>query len=138
MRAAPPDHRLLLGPAAARAWDRRRAALPEPSAGTVVSVASLCAAPDLDAALARLREQLGPGGHLAFLEHVGRAGRLGRVERRWGEAVAKLPWACHLGRDVPAALRRAGFFVTDLERFTMPTPVPLLRSWVSGNAVVPA
>ena len=129
------DHRLLLGPAAARAWDRRIAALPEGDESTVVLVGELCHAEDLDAAVAGIRDGLPDHGRVVFVEHVGRPGIIGRMQAAWGNAVARFPWGCHVGRDVPAALRRAGFLITDLERFTMPTPNPVLRSWVSGTAV---
>jgi hypothetical protein len=129
------QHRLLLGPGAARAWDRRIASLPEPDGATVVLVGALCHEDDVDAALVRMRHDLPDGGRVVFVEHVGRPGLRGRLERTYGDAVARFPWGCHVGRDIPAALRRAGFLITDLERFTMPTPNPLLRSWVSGIAI---
>jgi hypothetical protein len=127
-------HRLLLGPAAAAGWDRRLAELPTADEATVVLVGDLCRVDDLDAELARLREGLAAGGRVLFVEHVGRPGPLGRLQTAWGDATAGFPWGCHTGRDVPAAFRRAGFRVSDLERFTMPTLVPALRSWVSGVA----
>lgn len=131
-------HRLLLGPAAAGGWDRRLAGLPASGDSTVVLVGALCHVDDLDAELARLRHELPPRGRVVFVEHVGRPGALGRLQAAWGDAAARFPWACHTGRDIPAAFRRAGFFICDLERFTMPTPVPVLRSWVSGVAIGPA
>lgn len=129
------QHRLLLGPAATSAWDRRLAALPAPDDATVVVVGGLCHEPDLDAALARIHAELPAGGRLVFVEHVGRPGSLGRLERAWGGVARRFPWSCQVGRDIPAAVRRAGFLITDLERFTMPTPVLVLRSWVRGTAV---
>ena len=128
-------HRLLLGLVAAGAWDRRLAALPEADGDLVVSVGRLCHEPDLAAALERVHRDLPAGGRLVFVEHIGRPGVLGRVQTAYGDAVARFPWGCRVGRDIPAAVRRAGFLVTDLERFNMPTPNPLLRSWVSGIAV---
>ncbi|MCU1487453.1 MAG: SAM-dependent methyltransferase [Actinomycetia bacterium] len=125
-------HRLVLGPTAASAWDRRLAALP---AGDITSIGALCGEADLDAALARVHDGLPVGGRFVFVEHIGRPGALGRLQRAWGATTAHLPWGCRVGRDIPAAVRRAGFHLTDLERFTMPTPVPVLRSWVSGVAV---
>lgn len=129
------QHRLLLGPAAASGWKRRLAGLPAPDDTTLVLIGELCHEPDLDAALLRLHEHLPPGGRLVFVEHVGRPGALGRMERAWGGVARWFPWSCHVGRDIPAAVRRAGFLITDLERFTMPTPVLVLRSWVRGTAV---
>jgi hypothetical protein len=128
-------HRLLLGPAAASAWDRRMADLP-PADRT--SIGALCGQADLDAALARIHDDLPPGGRFVFVEHIGHPGLLGGLQRAWSTSTARLPWGCRSGRDVPAAVRRAGFHLTDLERFTMPTPVPVLRSWVSGIAVKPS
>ena len=128
-------HRLALGPTANRAWDRKLGVLPE---GDRVFVGELCQVDDLVGELRSLRSTLPPGGKVVFVEHIGRPGLWGRVEHAWGDVVAKLPWGCHVGRDVVAAFRDAGFDVTDLERFTMPTPVPVLRRWVSGVAMVPA
>lgn len=116
---------------------RRLAALPGADGATVVTAGELCGEEDLDGALARILDALPPGGRFVFVEHVGRPGVLGRLQEAWGEVAAKLPGGCHVGRDVPAAVRRAGFEITDLERFTMPTPVPVLRSWVSGTARKP-
>jgi hypothetical protein len=138
IRGVPPtvdQHRLLLGPAAARAWDRRIGSLPGPDDATAVIVGELCHEDDLDRAVARLHDRLPGNGRLVFVEHVGRPGMVGRFQRAYGDAVARFPWGCHVGRDIPAALRRGGFLITDLERFTMPTPNPVLRSWVSGTAI---
>lgn len=115
----------------------RFAALPEPDEATVVRAGELCGEDDLEGALARILDGLPPGGRLVFVEHVGRPGPLGRLQAAWGDVAARLPHGCHVGRDVPAAVRRAGFEITDLERFTMPTPVLVLRSWVSGTARKP-
>jgi hypothetical protein len=128
-------HRLLLGPVATAAWDQRLAALPPAGDGVALSVGRLCHEADLAGALDRIHRDLPVGGRLVFVEHVGRPGIVGRLQATYGDAVARFPWGCHVGRDIPAAVRRAGFLVTDLERFTMPTPNPLLRSWVSGTAV---
>lgn len=128
-------HRLAMGPAGTRAWDRKLAVLPP---GDRVFVGELCRVDDLDAELASLRGGLPEGGRVVFVEHIGRTGVLGRVQHAWGEVAARFPWGCHVGRDVVAAFRRAGFHVIDLERFTMPTPVPVLRSWVSGVALAPS
>ena len=128
-------HQELVGPAAARALDRHLGALPDPDEHTRVVAGELCEADDLDAAIARLRVGAQPGDRVVFLEHVGRPGAFGRLEQAWGDAVARFPWGCHVGRDVVAAFRRGGFTVSDLERFTVPTLVPTLRSWVRGVAV---
>ena len=126
------DHRRWLGPIAAVELDRRLRSLPAPDDLTVVVAQELCGEDDLDAATRRLRDRVPAGGRLVFLEHVG--GTFGTVRRLAGRAFAHTPGGCHAGRDVPAALRRAGFRITDIERFTMPTTVPILRPWVQGVA----
>jgi hypothetical protein len=129
------NHRSVLGPAAARLLDLRLAALPDPDEHTRVLVGELCETHDLGLALGRLRSSMAPGDRVVFLEHVGRPGRLGRLEQAWGDTVARFPWGCHVGRDVVDGFRRAGFHLTDIDRFTLPTVIPVLRSWVRGVAV---
>lgn len=100
-----------------------------------MSVCTLCRADDLDGAVADLAGSVPVGERLTFLEHIGRVGVLGRLHDLADPLWSRLTGGCHVDRDVPAALRRGGFLVTDLERFTMPTPVALLRPWVQGIAL---
>jgi SAM-dependent methyltransferase len=147
----PVTHRRVLGPIAARRLDARVDHLPgdapwrpadalggEPDASieTVVAVGAFCASADLDLTVTTVRRVLAPGGRLVFLEHVGRVGVLGMLHRASDAAWASLPQGCHVDHDLPAALRRGGFLVSDLERCTMPSVVPLLRPWVQGVALV--
>jgi SAM-dependent methyltransferase len=146
----PATHRRVLGPVAARRVDARIAHLPggsvwrtidvldsEPDAtfGTLVALGAFCGADDLDAAIATARRVLGPGGRLLFLEHGRRPGAAGLALRGIDPVWSRLPLGCHVRNDLPAALRRGGFVVSDLERCTMPSVVPLLRPWVQGVAV---
>lgn len=106
------------------------------TADQLVTVGALCTASDLDVEARALRGALAPGGRLLFLEHVGRTGVFGLLHRGSDRVYAVAPMGCHVDRDVPAALRRAGLLITDLERCTMPSAIPLLRPWVQGTAVV--
>lgn len=145
----PTTHRRVLGPLAARRLDARIAHLPgdvpwrpldalggEPddSLDAVVAVGALCATADIDVAVATVRRVLVPGGQLHFVEHVGRVGALGAMQRAAGRVWSGVPQGCHVEHDVPAALRRGGFVVDDLDRFSLPSVVPLLRPWVQGVA----
>ncbi len=77
---------------------------------TVVSTYTLCTIPDPVTALREVRRVLAPGGRLLFSEH-GRAPDesvrkwQSRLQPVWG----KFSGGCHLGRDIPAILKEAGF-----------------------------
>jgi hypothetical protein len=100
---------------------------------TVVSAADLIWSPDLFAALTGIARCLAPEGEIRFVEPVQRPGALGVV---LGTVWAAQPVVAgmHLQRDLPATLRAAGFTVTDIERFVMPTPVWPLRHLAMGAA----
>jgi hypothetical protein len=145
----PAGHRRLLGPPAGRRIDavvdrldvdgpwRPLAALAgEPSASleVVATAAALCATDDLAASVALLRRVLVPGGRLLFLEHEGRPGLFGALQRASEPLYSSMPGGCHVRHDVHRALRDGGFEVDELDRLTVPSAVPLLRHWVRGVA----
>ncbi|MGY6499817.1 MAG: hypothetical protein ACXIVQ_02815 [Acidimicrobiales bacterium] len=90
----------------------------------VVTAGWLAATTDLDAAVVALAARLGPDGWLHVVEPTAVPGREPRTPLHG--------W--RLDRDLPASLRRHGFVVTDLERFSMPDTTPTLRPWVQGRA----
>jgi hypothetical protein len=145
----PAAHRRMLGPYAARRLDalvaraggdgkwRSLDDLATESDGafsSLTTAGALCSTDDLGAAVAQLRRVLEPGGHLAFVEHVGHPGALGAVQRLSEPVYAAVPGGCHVRRDVPAALREGGFTIDALDRVVIPGLVPLLRHWVRGVA----
>ena len=142
------DHARLLGARAARRLASRTGSLPE---GTVMaaaglaslapgavdeitSVGALCGVDDVDEVLGAAHAALAPGGRLRFVEHEGRVGPAGRLQALVDPLWSRLSSGCHVDRDVSGALRRAGFSIHSLDRFTLPTPAVVLRRWVSGVA----
>jgi SAM-dependent methyltransferase len=99
----------------------------------VVSVGALVTFPDLPLALRGIARVLAPAGWFLFVEPVSRPGWTGVMAASAG-AMLRPVRGQHLGRDLPAALRRAGLPATDLERFTMPTVLWPLRPFVQGRA----
>lgn len=149
----PASHRRVVGPLAARrldaltddlagdgAWRSLDALAGEPdhSCDQLLLVGALCDVDDVDAGVSTLRRVLAPGAQLRFLEHTGRPGALGALQRLADPVFAAVPLGCHVRHDVAAAIRRGGFLVDELERFTLPSAVPLLRHWVQGVARSPA
>jgi len=150
----PAAHRRSLGPVGARRIDARVAQLggeaaqgawrgvdtwgadADGSSEVLVSVGAYCAARDPEAAIAATRRALAPGGRVHFLEHVGRPGAMGIVQRMSDPLWSSLPAGCHVHHDLVAALRRGGFVVLDLERCTVPSVLPIIRHWVQGTAMV--
>lgn len=90
---------------------------------TVVVTYSLCSIPRPERALAEIRRLLRPGGHLVLSEH-GLAPDSVPVffQRRIDPVWSRLGGGCHLDRDVPDLLRRAGFSADALEAMYLPGP----------------
>ncbi|MBA3653036.1 MAG: methyltransferase domain-containing protein [Actinobacteria bacterium] len=101
---------------------------------TVVCTLVLCTVDDLRTTLAGLRARLAADGRLLFIEHV-RGGALRSV----GQRVARPLWqqafsGCRPDRDTVAAVRAAGFLITDLDRFTVRLAAPVVSPAVQGVA----
>ncbi len=82
---------------------------------SVVVTYSLCSVSDPGAVLGEARRVLRPEGVLHFIEH-GLAPDAGpsRWQRRITPLWRRVSGNCHLDRDVPSALERAGFVIDDL------------------------
>jgi SAM-dependent methyltransferase len=109
---------------------------PDASFDTVVMTYTLCSIPDPAAALAEVRRLLKPSGRLLFCEHGSAPDA--RV-RRWQSRID--PWwqriagGCHLGRDIPALLSRAGLTPYDLQLGYIKGPRPFTYNyWGSATA----
>lgn len=117
------------------------AALPADDVSYDAAVVSfvLCSVPDQRAALADIRRVLRPGGRLYFLEHVrADSATLVRAQRMLDATVwPHLFGGCHLGRDTAAAIERAGFTISKLDKFLFPAARSPVSFHIAGQATAP-
>ena len=95
--------------------------LDDDSADTVLLTFTLCTIPDYRVALAQMRRVLKPGGRLLFSEH-GAAPDSG--VRKWQDRVnpiwKKVAGGCNINRQVPEAIKEAGFAIQELDTMYLP------------------
>ena len=95
--------------------------LPDAAFDTVLVTYTLCSIPDVGAALAHMRRVLAPGGQLLFCEHGYAPDADVRRRQRWIEPMWKhLAGGCHLTRDPPVLLERAGFRIVAMDSYYVP------------------
>ena len=92
--------------------------LPTESFDAALSTWTMCTIPNLDEALKEIRRVLRPGGTLHFVEH-GQApnAKTAAWQRRIEPLNKKLAGGCHLTRDIPDFLARAGFHIGRIDRY---------------------
>jgi hypothetical protein len=75
-----------------------------------------------------------PDGQLLFLEHVRGASVRAGLQRLSAAVWPRLFDGCHPDRDTVAAVRQAGFLITDLDRFAFRTAAAVIAPGVQGIA----
>jgi SAM-dependent methyltransferase len=100
---------------------------------TAVASLVLCSVRDPAGALSELRRVLRAGGELRFYEHVRGSGGLARAQRMLDVAWPHVAGGCHLARDTPEAIARAGFAVERCRRFRFR---PSLLAWPAEPHVI--
>jgi ubiquinone/menaquinone biosynthesis C-methylase UbiE len=92
--------------------------LPSEACDGVLSTWTMCTIPDLDSALKEIRRVLKPGGFLFFVEH-GHAPD--EPVARWQQALEpvtkRMAGGCHLTRNIPAAIEKAGLTTVRLDTY---------------------
>ncbi len=103
---------------------------------TVVCTFTLCSIADVEAALQEMRRVLRPEGHLLFCEHgLAPTESVQRWQRRLNPVWKPLAGGCHLDRDIPGLLKRAGFRIEDMHSGYVRGPRPM--TWVYRGRAVP-
>lgn len=113
-------------------------ALLDRGAGSYDTILSLVRTPlvaDTSRFLATIAALLAEDGRLFLLEPVRRNDTIGRALGALGPLV-RATSGLHLDRDVAAEVRAAGFDITDLERFRVPTVAAPLRPFMEARARV--
>lgn len=106
---------------------------PAPAYDLVVSTLVLCTVADPQAVAAALRAVLTEGGRVAYIEHVGVGGVVGRLQTLASPLWGRVAGGCRLDRPATAALRGAG--LVPIEQRWLRLPPPLLLA-VSGQAII--
>ncbi len=88
---------------------------------TAVLTYTLCTIPDPARSLREVARVLKPTGQLLFCEHgVAPDPGLRRWQSRLSPVWQRVSGGCHLDRDVPALLERAGFEIVDMQATYLP------------------
>jgi ubiquinone/menaquinone biosynthesis C-methylase UbiE len=104
-----------------------------------VSTLVLCTVDDQAQALGELRRVLEPGGQLLFIEHVrSDEPRLARWQDRLNGVSHVIGHGCNCNRSTVAAIRAAGFTISELKHDTLPKAPPTHRPLAIGTAVLDA
>ncbi len=112
--------------------DGQRLDLPDDSHDSALVTFSLCTIPDPLTALREARRVVREGGRLHVLEHgLAPDEPVRRWQRRVEPVQRAVAGGCHLTRDVPAIVARAGWQVEELEQSYLPGPA-VSRAWTYG------
>ena len=102
---------------------------------TIVMTLVLCSVSNQHAALVEVRRVLRPGGTILFLEHV-RADdpRVAHRQDRWRPVWRAITGGCEPNRDTVAAIRAAGFALSEIRTERLPAAPAIVRPLAIGAA----
>ena len=110
--------------------------LEDHSVDTVVLTFTLCTIPEPERALEQMRRVLAPGARLLFCEHgAAPTAAVRKWQNRINPIWKKIAGGCHLNREIPKEIERAGFKIETLDQMFVPnTPkVAAYNYW--GSAI---
>ena len=104
-----------------------RIPLPEASVDSVVSTFTLCTIPGVGEAIRGVRRVLKPGGRFIFFEHgLAPDPTIVRWQRRTEPITRFLFEGCHVTRNIPSLITRAGFEIQELSTGYL---APFPKAW---------
>ncbi len=118
MRIAEPRIAQSPVPVESAGLDGQHLDLPSEQFDAVLSTWTLCTIPDLATALDELRRVLKPGGAFHFVEH-GHAPdpKVVKWQERLEPLNKRLAGGCHLTREIPHSIEKAGFTIDQLDAY---------------------
>jgi SAM-dependent methyltransferase len=112
--------------------DGQRLTASDETYDAALSTFTLCTIPDVDLALTEVRRVLRPGSAFHFVEHgLAPADGIQRWQRRFEPLQRRFCGGCHLTRDMPALMKRAGLDVVAVQADYLPGP-KVARPWNYG------
>ena len=138
MHLAEPRLALASTPVRPAGLNGERVELPSDSVDAVLSTWTLCTIPDMGAALAELFRVLKPQGSFHFVEH-GHApdAAVARWQTRLEPLNKRLAGGCHITRQIPEAIERAGFVIEALDSYYIEGEPKPFGYTFEGRAVRP-
>ena len=96
--------------------------LPDDHVDTVLVTYTMCTIPDALGANKEMLRVLKPGGRMIFCEHgLAPDAKVSKWQSRIDPFWGKIAGGCHLNRDIPELIRRAGFHIQSMEEMYLPS-----------------
>ena len=96
--------------------------LPDDHVDTVLVTYTMCTIPDALTANKEMLRVLKPGGKMIFCEHgLAPDAKVSKWQSRIDPFWGKIAGGCHLNRDIPELIRRAGFQIQTMDEMYLPS-----------------
>ena len=96
--------------------------LPDDHVDTVLVTYTMCTIPDALSANKEMLRVLKPGGRMIFCEHgLAPDAKVSKWQSRIDPFWGKIAGGCHLNRDIPELIRRAGFQIQTMDKMYLPS-----------------
>ena len=96
--------------------------LPDDHVDTVLVTYTMCTIPDALSANKEMLRVLKPGGRMIFCEHgLAPDAKVSKWQSRIDPFWGKIAGGCHLNRDIPELIRRAGFHIQSMDEMYLPS-----------------